>query len=42
MIGCHIIHIIVLNVNAPTDDKTDNAKDSFYEELESIFDIFPK
>jgi hypothetical protein len=27
-------HIIVLNVHAPTEDKTDDVKDSFYEELE--------
>jgi hypothetical protein len=32
-------HIIVLNVHAPTEDKTD---DSFYEELERIFDKFLK
>jgi hypothetical protein len=25
-------HIIVLNVHAPTEDKTDDVKDSFYEE----------
>jgi hypothetical protein len=36
------LHIIVLNVYAPTEDKTDDVKDSFYEELESIFDKFPK
>jgi hypothetical protein len=35
-------HIIVLNVHASTEDKTDDVKDSFYEELESIFDKFPK
>jgi hypothetical protein len=23
-------HIIVLNIHAPTDDKTDDVKDSFY------------
>jgi hypothetical protein len=34
-------HIIVLNVHAPTEDKTDNVKDSFYEELERVFDKFP-
>jgi hypothetical protein len=34
-------HIILLNVHAPTEDKTD-VKDSFYEELECIFDKFPK
>jgi hypothetical protein len=27
-------HIIVLNVHAPTEDKIDVVKDSFYEELE--------
>jgi hydroxypyruvate isomerase len=36
------IHIIVLSVHAPKDDKTDDVKDSFYEELEHIFDKFPK
>jgi exonuclease III len=35
-------HIIVLNVHAPTEDKTDYVKDRFYEELECIFDKFPK
>jgi endonuclease/exonuclease/phosphatase family metal-dependent hydrolase len=35
-------HIIVLNVRAPTEDKTDDVKDSFYEELEHVFDKFPK
>jgi hypothetical protein len=35
-------HIIVLNIHAPTEDKTDDVKDSFYEELERGFDKFPK
>jgi hypothetical protein len=35
-------HIIVLNVHAPTEDKADDVKDSFYEELERVFDEFPK
>jgi exonuclease III len=35
-------HIIVLNVHAPTEDKTDDVKDSFCEELERVFDKFPK
>jgi hypothetical protein len=39
--GCWF-HIIVLNVDAPIEDKTDDEKDSFYEELECIFDTFPK
>jgi hypothetical protein len=29
-------HIIVLNVHAPTEDKTHDVKDSFYEELERV------
>jgi hypothetical protein len=35
-------HIIVLNVHAPTEDKTDEVKNSFFEELERVFDTFPK
>jgi phage pi2 protein 07 len=35
-------HIILLNVHAPTEDKTVDVKDSFYEELERVFDKFPK
>jgi hypothetical protein len=35
-------HINVLNVLAPTEDKTDDLKDSFFEKLECVFDIFPK
>jgi hypothetical protein len=38
----HWCHIIVLNVHAPTEDKTDDVKDSFYEELERVCDKFPK
>jgi hypothetical protein len=34
-------HIIALNVHAPTEDKSDDVKDSFYEELECVFDKFP-
>jgi hypothetical protein len=29
-------HIIVLNVHAPTEDKTDDVKDSFNEVLERV------
>jgi exonuclease III len=32
----------VLNVHAPTEDKIDDIKDRFYEELEQVFDKFPK
>jgi hypothetical protein len=35
-------HIIVLNVHAAIEDKTDDVKDSFYEELECMFDKFFK
>jgi endonuclease/exonuclease/phosphatase family metal-dependent hydrolase len=35
-------HIIVLNLHAPAEDKTDDVKGSFYEELERVFDKFPK
>jgi hypothetical protein len=34
--------IIVLNVHAPTEDKNDIIKDSFYEELEQVLDLFPR
>jgi hypothetical protein len=33
---------IVLNVHAPTEDKIDNIKDRFYEELKQVFHKFPK
>jgi hypothetical protein len=36
------MHIIVLNVHAPTEDKIEAMKDSFYEELERIIEISPK
>jgi hypothetical protein len=35
-------NIIVMNVHAPTEDKIDDIKDRFYEELEQVFDKFPK
>jgi exonuclease III len=37
---CHII----LNAHAPTEDKRQKTKvkDNFYEELERVFDKFPK
>ena len=35
-------NIIVLNVHAPSEDKSDHSKDSFYEELEQVFDHFPR
>jgi hypothetical protein len=35
-------NIIVLNVHAPTEDKTDDIKDRVYVELEQVLDKFPK
>jgi exonuclease III len=34
--------IIVLNVHAPTEDKDDDIKDSFYEELKQVLYQFPR
>ena len=31
-------NIIVLKVRAPSEEKSDDSKDSFYEELEQVFD----
>jgi hypothetical protein len=30
------------HVHAPTEDKFDDIKDRFYDELEQVFDKFPK
>jgi len=35
-------NIIVVNVHASSEEKSDESKDSFYEELEQVFDHFPK
>jgi exonuclease III len=35
-------NIIVLNVHAPCEDKSDDVKNSFYEELACVFDQFPR
>ena len=35
-------NIIVLNVHAPSEEKTDDSGDSIYEDLEQGFDHFPK
>ena len=35
-------NIIVLNVHAPSEVKSDDSKDSFYDEVEQVFDNFPK
>jgi hypothetical protein len=33
---------IILNVQALTEEKSDDSEDNFYEELERVFDRFPK
>jgi hypothetical protein len=38
----HWCNIIVLNVHAPCEDKSDDVKDIFYEELACVFDQFPR
>ena len=35
-------NIIFVNVHAPSKEKIDESKVSFYEELEQVFDNFPK
>jgi hypothetical protein len=39
--GCWY-YVTAINIHAPTEDKVDDVKDSFYEELESVFYKFPK
>ena len=38
--GCW--HNIVVNVHAPSEEKSDESKDNFYKELEQVFNKFPK
>jgi exonuclease III len=38
----HWCDIIDLNVHAPTEDKTDDMKDSFDDKLEHVFNKLPK
>jgi hypothetical protein len=35
-------NIIVFNVHTPSEEKSDDSKGSFYEELEQVFDHFPQ
>jgi hypothetical protein len=35
-------NIIFLNVHTPTEDKIYDVKDRFYDEIEGVFDEFPK
>ena len=41
-LGSRWHNTIVVNVHAPSEEKSDELKDSFYEELEQVFDHFPK
>ena len=41
VLGGHWRNITVVNVHAPSEEKSDESKDSFYEELEQVFDHFP-
>jgi len=36
----HWHNIVAVNVHAPSEEKSDESKDSFYEELEQVFDHF--
>jgi hypothetical protein len=38
----YVCDIIALNMHALTEDKCDNTKDSYYDEVERAFDQFPK
>jgi hypothetical protein len=42
ILRCHWCDIIVLNVHASTEDKIDDIKGRFCEELEHLFYKFPK
>jgi len=51
VVGCHILRIvlrdcrfnfIVLNVHAPSEEKSDDSKDSSYEKLGQIFEPYPQ
>jgi exonuclease III len=41
VLRCHWCNIILLNVHEPSEEKSYDSKDSFYEELEQVFDLFP-
>ena len=36
------LHILVVNVHAPSEEKSEELKDSFYEDVELMLDLFPK
>jgi hypothetical protein len=42
VLRCRWCNTIILNVHVPSEVKSDDSKDRFYEELEQVFDNFPK
>jgi hypothetical protein len=42
ILKCRWCDIIALNFHATIKDKIDGVKDSFYEELQRVFNKFPK
>jgi len=42
VLRCCWLNIIAVKVYAPSEEKSGEEKDSFYEELEQVFDQFPK
>jgi len=42
VLGGNWCDVIVMNAHAPTDDECGDSKDSSCEELEQVFDNFPK
>jgi predicted nucleotidyltransferase len=42
VLGDHCCDIVVLNVHAHSEDKSDDSNESFYKELEQVFDHFCK
>ena len=42
MLGGRWRNTIVVNVHAPSEEKSGTSKDSFYAELEQVFDHLPK
>jgi len=37
-----LFNIIVLSAHAPSEEKSDDPKDSFYKELQQVFHHYPK
>ena len=42
VLRCCWCNIIALNVHAPSEEKSDDSKDRFCEEMEQVFGHFPK